>query len=108
MKIANVTIHGAIDHETRCDHYHTEKDVIAIKFHCCNTYFPCYYCHEKHGCGERSVWPKQYFDQKAILCGSCKTELTINEYLTGNNKCPSCKALFNPGCSLHQHLYFEK
>ncbi|NYF23235.1 putative CHY-type Zn-finger protein [Sporosarcina sp. JAI121] len=21
--------------------------------------------------------------------------------------CPECSAAFNPGCSLHRHLYFE-
>ena len=23
-------------------------DVIAIKFKCCNKYYPCYKCHEEH------------------------------------------------------------
>ncbi len=26
-----------IDTETRCRHYFTEEDIIAIKFKCCNT-----------------------------------------------------------------------
>ncbi|WIZ15667.1 CHY zinc finger protein [Staphylococcus aureus] len=40
-----------IDTETRCRHYFTEEDIIAIKFKCCNKYYPCYKCHnefEKH------------------------------------------------------------
>ena len=31
-----------IDSETRCTHYHSELDIIAIKFYCCDTYFPCF------------------------------------------------------------------
>lgn len=31
-----------IDTETRCRHYFTEEDIIAIKFKCCNKYYPCY------------------------------------------------------------------
>ncbi|MBM7601576.1 putative CHY-type Zn-finger protein [Virgibacillus halotolerans] len=108
MKISEFDIQGAIDQETRCKHYHSEKDLIAIKFYCCNTYYPCYLCHEEHGCGQHTVWPAKDFDQKAILCGNCKTELTIHEYMNNENTCPSCGTLFNAGCSLHHHLYFEK
>lgn len=28
-----------IDTETRCRHYFTEEDIIAIKFKCCNKYY---------------------------------------------------------------------
>ncbi|MFC4557618.1 CHY zinc finger protein [Virgibacillus kekensis] len=101
-------IRGAIDSETRCSHYHGENDRIAIKFYCCQEYFPCIHCHEEYGCGHRELWPCKKFDEQAILCGSCKIELTINEYLTSNSRCPSCNASFNPGCALHYHLYFHK
>ena len=36
-----------IDTETRCRHYFTEEDIIAIKFKCCNKYYPCYKCHNE-------------------------------------------------------------
>lgn len=103
-----MNVNGAIDTETRCSHYHSENDRIAIKFYCCNDYFSCYQCHQQYGCGSTSVWPREDFNKKAILCGSCKTELTINEYLNSGYSCLSCGAAFNPGCSLHYHLYFEK
>ncbi|ASN04638.1 CHY zinc finger protein [Virgibacillus necropolis] len=99
---------GAIDNETRCKHYHTEKDRIAIKFYCCGEYYPCYKCHEEYGCGSLQVWPKSMFDQFAVLCGSCGTELTIQEYLECGSICPICHAKFNSECSLHYHLYFQK
>ncbi|WP_077328146.1 CHY zinc finger protein [Virgibacillus siamensis] len=101
-------IKGAIDDETRCSHYHAENDRIAIKFYCCNTYYSCYKCHEQYGCGDTKLWPKAKFNQEAILCGNCKQELTINEYLHGGYSCPHCHVSFNPGCALHYHLYFEK
>lgn len=96
-----------IDKETRCLHYRSEIDRIAIKFYCCHTYYPCFSCHDEVGCNTPQVWPKSQFHQKAVLCGFCGTELTINEYLSCNSLCPSCKSPFNPGCSTHKHLYFE-
>lgn len=108
MKIKGHLVKGkVIDQETRCEHYHTPVDIIAIKFYCCDTYYPCYKCHEEKGCGKTKTWPKKLFHEKAILCGSCGTELTIQSYLTGSNSCPACKATFNPNCQLHEHLYFS-
>ncbi|MDW0118258.1 CHY zinc finger protein [Sporosarcina thermotolerans] len=98
---------SVIDNETRCTHYHSILDIIAIKFYCCNTYFPCFQCHEEAGCGSPEVWPAEKFDEKAILCGCCGNELTVNEYQNCNSVCPYCTAKFNPGCSLHKRLYFE-
>lgn len=95
-----------VDSETRCTHYHSEIDRIAIKFYCCGNYFPCFECHSAVGCGTHKVWPKGEFSQKAVLCGACGHELTVDEYLQCASVCPSCSAPFNPGCSLHKHLYF--
>ncbi|NOU96351.1 hypothetical protein GC093_24500 [Paenibacillus sp. LMG 31456] len=97
---------GAIDGQTRCKHYHSELDIIAIKFKCCDTYYGCYYCHEETVNHEAMVWPKLEWHTKAILCGSCHTELSINQYLNSSYVCPSCNSPFNPGCSNHNHLYF--
>ncbi|MEI3605293.1 CHY zinc finger protein [Pseudogracilibacillus sp. SE30717A] len=108
MQINGHRVRGnVIDLETRCTHYHSEKDRIAIKFFCCNTYYPCYSCHEEKGCGNHQTWPANQFDQKAILCGACGEEITIKAYLNKSHICPYCKAEFNPGCSLHYHLYFS-
>lgn len=108
MQIKGHVVKGSVlDSETRCSHYHTELDRIAIKFYCCQTYFPCYLCHEESGCGNVKMWPHDQFDQKAILCGACRQELTINSYQNGENECPNCKAGFNPNCQLHEHLYFQ-
>lgn len=99
---------STVDSYTRCTHYHSKNDIIAIKFHCCGEYYPCYQCHEEHANHPISVWPKDWFHTKAILCGNCKTEMTIHEYLDSHSICPVCQSSFNPGCQLHYHLYFEK
>lgn len=108
MEIKGQIIKGKIiDNETRCTHYHTEKDRIAIKFYCCKTYFPCYQCHQEAGCGKPKQWPKDKFNQEAIICGACGEEMTINAYLESDHICPNCQAAFNTNCSFHKHLYFS-
>ncbi len=108
MKIKGHIVKGSVvDNETRCKHYQTERDRIAIKFFCCQTYFPCFLCHEEDGCGDVKVWPQDQFHHRAILCGACGTELTVHEYVQGENKCPNCRASFNPNCHLHENLYFD-
>ncbi|MUK87692.1 hypothetical protein GMD78_04660 [Ornithinibacillus sp. L9] len=95
-----------IDEETRCIHYHSLNDIVAIKFKCCNKYYPCYKCHQESEGHSIIKWPKQEFDEQAILCGVCKTELTITEYVQ-TNTCPTCQSSFNEGCQNHYHIYFE-
>ncbi|WKW45636.1 CHY zinc finger protein [Myroides sp. JBRI-B21084] len=104
-----IKVYGqTVDNETRCVHYHTQLDIIAIKFKCCRKYYPCYKCHQEAELHKPQVWGATEHNQKAILCGVCKHELTIAEYINSGNKCIKCKANFNPGCSKHYHLYFEK
>ncbi len=100
-------VYGAtVDDQTRCIHYRTELDVIAIKFACCGRYYPCHLCHaeaETHGAIQ---WAVADQETKAVLCGVCNAELSIATYLKIDS-CPECGAAFNPGCRLHSHLYFE-
>ncbi len=96
-----------VDDETRCVHYHSPLDVIAIKMKCCNEYYPCIHCHTETTNHTAAVWKQDEFDTKAILCGVCKNELTITEYLKSDSECPFCKTAFNPRCSNHYHFYFE-
>ena len=95
------------DEYTRCIHYHSPLDIIAIKFKCCGEYYPCYSCHEEEAGHKPEVWTRGEFDTSAILCGACKNELTIHEYLACDNHCPACHAAFNPNCNKHYHLYFQ-
>ena len=96
-----------IDDQTRCIHWHSPLDIIAIKFKCCNTYYACYDCHHEKADHISEVWTKEERNEKAILCGVCKSELSIKEYFVSENICPHCKSAFNPNCSRHYHLYFE-
>jgi uncharacterized CHY-type Zn-finger protein len=108
-----VQIHGVevkgqgLDVQTRCAHYALPQDVIAIKFACCQTYYPCYQCHEALADHPHTVWPAHQFEEPAVLCGVCGAELTIAEYLQSHSTCPRCQAAFNPGCATHYSLYFD-
>lgn len=96
-----------VDARTRCEHYSGPTDVVGIKFDCCGTYYACYRCHEAKADHPPSVWKRTDFDERAVLCGVCGTELTIRRYLDCDSACPECDAAFNPGCRNHRHRYFE-
>lgn len=95
-----------VDSETRCAHYRSGTDVIAIESPCCNVFYPCFECHE--ACCEHDAerWPPDRFDERAILCGVCRAVLPIEAYLRAEHRCPNCNAAFNPGCVSHWKRYF--
>ncbi|CCC71641.1 hypothetical protein NCAS_0H03310 [Naumovozyma castellii] len=107
-------IHGdLIDNESRCTHWHSNLDIISLKFKCCpGIYWACYQCHQ-----EQTTHPLQKFDLildkdvPVIICGHCYQQMTFDQYQHFNAKnqlsCSHCNALFNPGCQLHYHLYFD-
>lgn len=97
---------NTVDGETRCVHYASDLDIVAVKFACCGEYYPCHACHEECAGHAASVWPLNQRERAAVLCGVCRYELTINAYL-GTLTCPACESAFNPGCRLHSALYFE-
>lgn len=100
-------VHGAtVDAQTRCTHYRTALDVIAIRFSCCGEYYPCHLCHEESADHPSRRWPVADRGTMAVLCGVCGEQLRIAEYLQVS-ACPHCAAPFNPGCALHADLYFE-
>lgn len=101
------SVRGAVvDDMTRCVHYRSVLDIVAIRFACCGEFYPCHLCHEEYAGHRSAQWPMSARDTEAVLCGACGAELTITEYLDAT-ACPRCDAPFNPGCSLHAHLYFE-
>ena len=97
-----------LDPQTRCAHYNKPIDVIAIKMKCCGLYYPCKDCHEALAGHDLEVWLREEWDQLAVLCGCCGTELSIRTYMECGNICPACRAQFNPGCRNHYHFYFEE
>lgn len=96
-----------VDPATRCVHWRSPLDIIAIKFRCCEEWFPCYECHRELADHDAEIWNANEFDSEAVLCGECGYRLTINKYLTCDAACVSCGAAFNPGCANHYHLYFQ-
>jgi len=101
------TVYGiGLDQQTRCDHYRSAIDIIAIRMKCCGKYYACKDCHEALAGHPIEVWPRDEWDQLAILCGACGYELSIAEYMASGYQCPRCNAAFNPGCRNHYHFYF--
>ena len=109
MKIAeSPEVRGVdLDPETRCAHYRSPVDIVAIKMKCCGIYYACKDCHIALAGHSIAVWPRDEWDERAILCGACGTEMTIREYLECESRCPKCSAAFNPACRNHYHFYFE-
>ncbi|MEI9932510.1 MAG: CHY zinc finger protein [Rhizomicrobium sp.] len=95
-----------LDSQTRCAHWHSPLDVVAIKMKCCGEYYACRACHDALAGHVCVVWPEEEWEEKAVLCGVCRTELRIRDYLDSSDVCGACGAGFNPGCRLHRHLYF--
>lgn len=106
--IHGLAVYGkTLDDETRCAHYGGPADIIAIRFKCCDRWYPCHECHAAESDHQARNWPTAEFDERAILCGFCGQQLTVNEYLSCDSTCPGCGSKFNPGCAKHLHLYFE-
>jgi uncharacterized CHY-type Zn-finger protein len=96
-----------LDPQTRCGHWHGPTDIIAIKMKCCGIYFACKDCHAALADHPIEVWPESEWGQEAVLCGACRAELSIREYMESGYSCPTCRAGFNPKCRNHCQFYFE-
>ena len=96
-----------VDAQTRCAHWRSTVDIVAIKMACCGVYWASKDCHEELAGHAIAVWLREEWDGRAVLCGACGVEMTIREYLRGAARCRSCAAAFNPRCSNHYHFYFE-
>jgi uncharacterized CHY-type Zn-finger protein len=95
----------AIDAETRCIHYGSALDVVALRAPCCDAWYPCHLCHAAVADHPLEVIPRSEHHLPAALCGVCRATMSVPEYLAADS-CPSCGAPFNPGCAAHAHLYF--
>lgn len=95
-----------LDPQTRCLHYHTALDIIAIKMRCCGVFYACKDCHDALAGHRLEPWPHSEWHEHAILCGACHGTLSISAYLACNSQCPHCHAPFNPACRNHYRFYF--
>ncbi|WP_418286084.1 CHY zinc finger protein [Halorubrum sp. DTA46] len=75
-----------VDPETRCAHWDAPVDVIALRFGCCEVYYPCDACHDAATGHEPEPWPRERFDEPAVLCGGCGATLTATAYLDGDGE----------------------
>ncbi|REJ04440.1 hypothetical protein DY023_13370 [Microbacterium bovistercoris] len=107
IRVGEHLVRGAVvDAQTRCAHYRTSLDVVAMRFHCCGEWYPCVHCHDEAAGHPRTVWPAAQAGAVAALCGVCAHGMSVAEYRVAT-ECPGCGAAFNPRCALHQSLYFE-
>lgn len=96
-----------IDGKTRCVHYHSDLDIVAIKMKCCDKFYACIHCHNEMEDHDAQQWKRFEFKEKVILCGNCYHELTILNYMK-EVKCNHCNADFNPNCKNHYPYYFDE
>lgn len=97
-----------VDEHYRCEHYHSNLDIVALQFKCCKKFYACYFCHQENEKHEVQRWQKEEFENQAILCGNCHKTQSIESYLSGSFRCTHCRAAFNPGCQTHYSYYFEE
>ena len=104
----DVEVQGAtIDDETRCEHYASERDVVAFKFACCGDWYPCRACHDESTDHATETWGSGEVDEHAVLCGACRTTMSIEGYVGSGHACPECGQSFNEGCEEHWERYFD-
>jgi uncharacterized CHY-type Zn-finger protein len=96
-----------LDAQTRCAHYRMPFDIVAIRMHCCDTYYACKECHDALAGHSLKPWPRSEWSRLEIICGACGVEMSIRDYLDCADACPNCGHAFNPGCGLHRHFYFD-
>jgi uncharacterized CHY-type Zn-finger protein len=96
----------AVDPDTRCAHYDGLRDVIAIRFACCDVYYPCFKCHRETTTHDPTRLAANEKHEPAVLCGACGHTMTAGAYRRAAHACPRCDAPFNPGCHAHWDRYF--
>ncbi|GMM35233.1 Hot13 protein [Saccharomycopsis crataegensis] len=107
IELSSHTVCGLlVDRQTRCVHYHSPLDIVALKFKCCKTFYPCHQCHPLSHMVRRYN-NKDLEHETVVLCGQCHRGLKFNEYANGEYRCKYCDCDFNPKCEGHHKLYFD-
>lgn len=103
MNVTTKGIYGLlVDDQGRCQHYHSELDIIANRCGICGRLYACYKCHDEL---EDHIFGPVPADQKdSVMCGVCGQLYTYAEYSTICS-CSHCGSSFNPKCSLHKEMY---
>ncbi|TWT11350.1 hypothetical protein FRX54_03460 [Streptococcus sp. sy004] len=95
-----------VDLETRCLHYHSARDIVALRCFSCRRYYPCYHCHDTYEQHTYQAYSSQSEDE-VVFCGACQIGMTALAYRQGKSVCPNCSAAFNPACKEHESIYFS-
>ena len=82
---------SSVNKRTHCAHYYSHRDVVAVKFKCCDTFYACIHCHEELAGHTPVVWGKDERETHAIFCGKCQKTLSIAEY----------------ACAIHLHCWHQ-
>ena len=69
-----------VDDQSRCQHYHSPLDIVALKCFECQKYYACYQCHDRLEAHIYRAYPCQLKQDKVLICGVCRHEMTIEEY----------------------------
>ena len=75
-----LTKHGG----SRCAHWHSELDVLALQAPCCGKFYACASCHD--ACEDHALepWPADTpVSQPALMCGVCRHRYSIETYIRG-------------------------
>ena len=96
-----------LDAQSRCAHYHSAVDIVAIRTMCCGVYYACSACHAALAGHAIVRWPRDRWETDAIRCGNCASEMSIAAYMAADDRCPTCAAAFNPRCRDHYDQYFD-
>ncbi|MGC1491587.1 MAG: CHY zinc finger protein, partial [Candidatus Acidiferrum sp.] len=88
MPPTTLHVHGLdLDPQTRCLHYRSPLDIIAIKMKCCGLFYACKDCHIALAGHPIEPWPQSEWAEPAVLCGACRSTLSISAYLACNSIC---------------------
>ncbi|MBQ0052018.1 MAG: hypothetical protein KBT11_08140 [Treponema sp.] len=105
MNITSRGIFGKLtDDQGRCQHYHTELDIIANRCGQCRKLYSCYKCHDE--LEDHKFLPMDSKEKDTVMCGVCGKLFSYNEY-SELEKCTNCGGKFNPRCSLHKSCYVK-
>ena len=76
--------------ESRCKHYHSKLDVLALESSCCNKFYSCVKCHDEMENHAMIPWDSDTsLNRHALLCGVCEKTFSIRTWDMYNYICLS-------------------
>ena len=91
-----------VDGQGRCVHYRSLVDVLGNRCATCGDLFACHLCHAQ--LTDHDFGPMPLDAPDSVQCGACGHLMGHGAY---DASCPACGHRFNPGCHVHEHIYFQ-